>query len=96
MPVSLIYTMNEPYEKMKEYHYLENLQTTHNYIYALLGYNPQIQYVCNTYEFNDYSKYEASYWNEQEKKEWHDKQFPLDLETAYQNGKKMVSQLQNK
>lgn len=57
----MIYTMNESEENRIGYHYLENLETTHRYLQALLGYYPHVIYVCDTYEFHDYSKYEASY-----------------------------------
>ena len=85
-----IYTMNETQEHMEQANYPQTLETMHQYIHYLLGYYPEIIYVYNTYEFNDYSKYKASYWDEEEKRIWQKQQFPLDLQNAYHAGKQMA------
>lgn len=46
-------------------------------------------YSCDTYQFTDYSKYYAGMWDEKKKAEHRDKQFPIDLNNAYQLGKRL-------
>ena len=96
IPTAIIYTMNETENNMNKFHYLENVSTTHLYLHALLGYKPDIIYACNTYEFDDYNKYEASYWNEEEKRKYHKNHFPKDLNNAYEAGKKMTIKIMEK
>ena len=42
--------------------------------------------VCDTLQAKDYSKYELKCFDEEHKKEWHESQFPNDLEMAYKVG----------
>ena len=42
--------------------------------------------VHNTYQFDDYSKYVNTWFDEEDKKEQKEKQFPKDLEKAYDMG----------
>ena len=46
-------------------------------------------YACDTYQFTDYSKYYAGMWDEKRKAEHRDKQFPIDLQNAYELGKRL-------
>ncbi|MDD3367625.1 MAG: flavodoxin family protein [Lachnospiraceae bacterium] len=43
----------------------------------------------NTLQVNDYSKFDMSSFSEERKKEAHEKCFPLDLENAYNLGRKL-------
>ena len=49
-------------------------------------------YACDTYQFTDYSKYYAGMFSESHKAEQRDKQFPIDLQNAYELGKRVVTQ----
>mgnify|MGYP001373345287 CR=1 FL=1 len=46
-------------------------------------------YACDTYQFTDYRRYYAGMFNEAHKAEVRDKQFPFDLQNAYELGKKL-------
>lgn len=50
----------------------------------------EILYSFDTYQFNDYSRYDAAMLNEPRKAEQHKNQFPKDLENAYELGKRLV------
>lgn len=44
---------------------------------------------CDTLQVEDYSKYNMASFNEKHKKEMREKQFPLDLNKAFQMGAKL-------
>lgn len=46
-------------------------------------------YSCDTYQFIDYSKYYAGMFNEAHKAAHREKQFPIDLQNAYELGKRL-------
>lgn len=46
-------------------------------------------YACDTYQFTDYRRYYAGMFNEAHKAEVRDKQFPFDLQNAYELGKRL-------
>ena len=46
-------------------------------------------YACDTYQFTDYRRYYAGMFNEAHRAEVRDKQFPFDLQNAYELGKRL-------
>lgn len=46
-------------------------------------------YAYDTYQFTDYSKYYAGMWDEAHKAKVREKQFPVELQKAYELGKKL-------
>ncbi len=48
-------------------------------------------YAGDTYQFSDYSKYYAGMWDERHKAEVREKQFPIDLQNAYELGRRICS-----
>jgi len=48
-------------------------------------------YSCDTYQFTDYSKYYAGMFSEPHKAEHREKQFPIDLQDAYDLGMRIVT-----
>jgi hypothetical protein len=44
-------------------------------------------YSCDTYQYKDYSKVDCNMFEEEKKAAQREKQFPIDLENAYQLGK---------
>lgn len=44
---------------------------------------------CDTLQFNDYSKYHAGMFNEEAKRAHHETQFPVDLQNAFELGKRL-------
>ena len=82
--VALFYTMNAPkdyYETMMK-QYLEYSAQVFN----MLNGEVEIYPVFNTLQVNDYSKYSMAAFDEKNKKLNHEKQFPIDLETAFEIG----------
>ena len=82
--VGIILTMNAPktiynlaYRKMAK----ELAQT-----FKSLNGSVEVYACCDTLQVTDYSKYNMASFNEEHKKEMRAKQFPQDLEKAYQMG----------
>jgi len=84
-----IYTMNGP----KWYAGLKNYKTVFNcnkhYLKKLNGIS-EILLSSNTYQFSDYSKYEASKFNEKRKAKVKEEKFPKDCQKAFEMGIKLV------
>ena len=57
---------------------------------VFLGVKPQVLYAYNTYQFSDYSKFESSIFNEEEKAAYRQKVFPQQCEEAYQIGRSLI------
>jgi hypothetical protein len=51
----------------------------------------EILYSFDTYQFNDYSRYDASMLPEEHKARMRETQFPKDLQKAYGLGKRLAS-----
>lgn len=87
---AMIYTMNVTEEQMRRDKYDGNLAATEGYLEYTFHSGPELIYAFNTYEFKNYADYKASYWNEREKAEYRDRQFPIDLQRAFNAGVKMA------
>ena len=82
--VGLFFTMNAPedyYETMME----EYLKSS-NHVFNMLNGEVRIYPVFNTLQVSDYSKYAMGGFDEDAKKLNHEKQFPVDLKTAFKIG----------
>lgn len=86
---ALIYTMNCPEELYRKIHYDTLLGFTGTELGRLYGYN-EILNSYATYQFTDYSRYDANLFSEQERRERHEKQFPVDLQNAYDLGVRLT------
>jgi hypothetical protein len=51
-----------------------------------------VLYSFDTYQFNDYSRYDAEGLPAERKAEKHRTQFPLDLDAAYNLGRRLVEE----
>ena len=89
--VGLFYTMNAPEDVYKEV-YEENLKENEN-LFNLLNANVITYPVFNTLQVNDYSKYHMSAFNEEDKKEFKENQFPKDLEEDFRIGAKLSKEI---
>ncbi|MBU5419749.1 flavodoxin family protein [Acetanaerobacterium sp. MSJ-12] len=87
---AMIYTMNVTEEEMRAAGYPQNLATTEGYFSYTFGHPPALLYACDTWEFSDYSLYEASIWDEAAKWRRRQEQFPHDLAAARAAGMEMV------
>lgn len=88
---AFVYTMNVTPGLMDEYQYAERLEKAHEF--PVLVYNsapPEVLYVCDTFQFSDYSLYESGMFDADAKKAARQKLFPQDLQKAYELGKKLA------
>jgi len=84
-----IYTMNCPNEeayRANNYHILMDVNA------GQLGMFGPAEILCSfdTYQFNDYNRYDAAMLDEGRKAEQHRSQFPQDLQRAYELGRRLV------
>lgn len=89
IPTGMIYTMNVPAEAMADWGYPAILSETANTMGQIMGYN-ELLYICNTYQFSDYSRYDFNLFDEADKRAYRDAHFETDLENAYQLEKRLV------
>ena len=90
IPVGVIFTMNCPKDLMEKYNYPAILDDNVRSLRHVFGYSEAL-YVCDTYQFLDYSKYDIDLFDEKEKAKVRDEQFPKDLQSAYELGQKLVN-----
>ncbi len=90
LPNAFIYTMNMTEEHVKQFAIRERFAFHEGSAEKILMSKPQILYAYNTWQFNDYSKYESSIFDPEEKAEYRKNIFPKDCETAYNIGKSLI------
>ncbi|MEQ8167554.1 MAG: flavodoxin family protein [Candidatus Eremiobacterota bacterium] len=91
MKTGFIYTMNVDIERMKQFNYEQNLIAMENAMYRTFGHN-EVMYSNDTYQFDDYSKYETGAFNAEHKAEVRKVQFPLDCQKAFDMGVRFVTE----
>ena len=84
-----IFTMNCPEQMMKDWNYPMFLEANTATLETVFGVSETL-YACNTYQFTDYSRYDITLFNEEEKRAHRDAQFPIDLANAHALGKRLV------
>lgn len=90
MSSGFIYTMNVPEEIMKQENYEAIFQQYKN-ILQMFGGTSEILLSNDTYQFDDYSKYDASKFNEKHKAQVRAEQFPIDCQKAFDMGARLSS-----
>jgi multimeric flavodoxin WrbA len=90
---AMIYTMNVTEERMHIQKYPEAFSKTENRFKQIFGYETDVLYAFNTYQFTDYSKYRASNFSEVDKAAYRKTQFPVDCQKAFEAGKRMAAQI---
>ena len=85
----LIMTMNISEENLQKSPFLPRFEGYSKMLGMFLG-SCETLYSCDTYQFTDYSKYYAGMFDEKHKAEHRDKQFPIDLNRAYEMGKRIA------
>jgi multimeric flavodoxin WrbA len=81
--------MNIPEELMKHMDY-ENVYNYYKERIQVLNGTSEYMTSCDTYQFDDYSKYEASMFDEQHKSEVKAVQFPQDCQKAFEIGVRLA------
>ena len=92
LPSAFVYTMNMTEKHFEQFGMTQRLGMTEMFTEKILGVAPKILRAFNTVQFKDYSRYESSIFNADEKFAYREKNFPADLATAYQTGRELVSQ----
>ena len=90
IPTAMIFTMNCPEDYMKVIGYPPILEENTKVMADIFGYSETL-YVCNTYQFSDYSRYDFNLFSEEEKRKYRDEHFDTDLKKAYELGKRLVN-----
>lgn len=92
MPSAFVYTMNVTKEHAEKYHLKDSLMFYEMAALKILGTIPHRLFAYNTVQFNDYSKYESSVFNEAEKKAYRQEHWEQDLQQAYGLGQQLVKE----
>ena len=91
MPTALIYTMNCTPKYYDMFNYGPILAPDQQYMQQMFG-SCEVLNAHGTWQFPDYSKYDASAVDLEEKQWYRDNQWPKDLQAAYELGKRMIEQ----
>ena len=89
---AFVYTMNVTEETMREWGYPEHLGKMESYIWSFLGSDPEVLYVNNTVQFDDYGKFKCEIFSGEEKARWREAHFPEDCEKAEELGARLVAE----
>ncbi len=89
-----IYTMGLPHEMLESFGYQYIFENNKNYLQLLNGHSEYI-ISADCYQFDDYSKYAASNFDEEHKSEVRKEQFPIDCQNAFEMGKKLALYVEN-
>ena len=84
-----IFTMNCPDVQMYKSNAYDILMDVNARQLGMFG-PTEILYSFDTYQFNDYSRYDAAMIPAEHKKQMHETQFPKDLENAFELGTRLV------
>lgn len=85
---AMILTGNISEDMLEQYHYDIHFGDMAQTMGNLLG-SCELMFVCDTYQFDDYSKYDIHIFDPVKKAEHRDKQFPVDLQKARELGKRL-------
>ena len=91
IPTGFIYTMNVTNEQMKNVGYEQGLKFVENSMERLFGSFESL-IVNDTYQFDDYSKYVVTSFDEKKKAQVREEQFPKDCKNAFDMGVRFVKQ----
>ena len=89
IPTAMIFTMNCPENYMKQIGYPTLLEENTKVMADIFGYRETL-YACNTYQFNDYSRYDFNLFSEEDKRRYRDEHFATDLQNARDLGRRLV------
>lgn len=91
IPAAFIYTMNVNPSQMEEVRYADRLKPLQAFGGHILNCSPvETLYVCDTFQFDDYAKYDVELFNAEHKQMVRDTQFPEDCRRAAELGHRMV------
>jgi len=86
---AMIFTMNCPEDLAEKFHYPILLGSCSDTLRIVFGHS-EVLYSYDTYQFSDYSRYDANMFDPEHKRKHHEEQFPVDMQKAYELGKRLV------
>lgn len=89
-----LYTMGIPHERVESSGYQYIFDSTKNYLQLLKGHSEYIVSADN-YQFDDYSKYAASNFDEKHKAEVKRERFPRECQQAFEMGERLARLCKN-
>ena len=89
IPTGMIYTMGCTENMISECHYTEMFAEAEKFCNMLFGYGETL-YSYNTYQFDDYDKYDVADYVEPMRAKHRGEKYPKDLQNAYELGKRLV------
>ena len=92
LPNAFIYTMNMTRAHWAQFNMQERLSFTEGAAERFLGVTPKILHAYNTVQFKDYSRYESSIFDAEEKFAYREAHFAEDCAAAYNIGRELVAQ----
>ena len=96
IPTAFIYTMNATQEQKDMMNFEGALSTSKRFLESTFRQAPDCIYSYNTFQYNDSEAFIDGFRNygaNQEKKDRHETQFPIDLQSAYDAGVRMATQI---
>ncbi len=93
LKTALVYTMNIPENAVESYGYREYLDKCKSFSQLIFGGSEtETLYVCDTWQFDDYAKYESSLFDPVHKAEVRKNIFPEYLRQAFELGRKIAAE----
>jgi len=86
---SFIYTMGATESQIKEMGYEQNLKIIEMAMKRIFGSSESL-FVTDTYQFDDYSKYVSTLFNEEKKSKRREEEFPNDCKKAFEMGVRLT------
>lgn len=90
LPSAFFYTMNMTEKHFEQFKMSEKLGIYEIFTERILQVKPKVLYAFNTVQFQDYSKYESSIFNAEEKFAYKEEFFDKLCNQAYEIGKNLV------
>jgi multimeric flavodoxin WrbA len=91
LETAMVYTMNIPEEALEAYGYREYLDKNKKFYQLIFNsYDVEDLYVCDTWQFDNYAKYESSFFDADHKADVRKNIFPEYQKKAFELGKKMA------
>lgn len=90
LPSAYFYTMNITQAQFKFFAMTERLKMPELSAEKILGVKPKVLCAFNTVQFKDYSRYESSIFDADEKFAYREKHFPEDCAAAHQIGQDLI------
>lgn len=92
IPTAMIFTMNCPEDLAEKINYNKTLGSNVEALKTVFGYSEMLC-AYDTYQFSDYSCYYCTMFDEAAKAKQRDTQFPIDLNNAYELGKRLAAKV---